>query len=136
MTPILTVDDNLDTLEFMAQLLSRLGYRPIVASSALAGLQLLETTEVSLVTTDIVMPEMDGIEFLKQIRRRYPALPVIVITGGGTGLLGPISNLVDALGAAAILTKPFRPAHLAEAIERAIANPMPRSMASVRGAVS
>ena len=101
---ILVVDDEPRTREAVALYLQGLGYRVETTGDAQSGLAVVRNG-VDLVITDIRMPEMDGIEFLQEIRSVHPGLPVILITG----YPGPEASW-DArqLEATAFLSKPFR----------------------------
>ena len=76
------------------------GADPIVAST-------LNSQQVDLVISDIIMPEKEGIELLIELRQQYPQLPVICISGGGR--LSSTDYLISAekLGAKAIFRKPL-----------------------------
>ncbi len=101
---ILVVDDEPRTREAVALYLKGLGYEVETTGDAQSGLDVVRKG-VDLVITDIRMPEMDGIEFLQEIRAVHPGLPVILITG----YPGPEASW-DArqLEATAFLSKPFR----------------------------
>jgi DNA-binding response OmpR family regulator len=77
------------------------------------GLEVIEKTDPAVVITDIVMPNREGIETIREIRLRYPDIRVLAISGGGSK-----SNSTDflelayALGADDVLAKPFRMAEL------------------------
>ncbi|MBI3515709.1 MAG: response regulator [Proteobacteria bacterium] len=117
MASVLVVDDHEAFLIFVKHGLSRHGYHSLVATSAKAALRLLETEPVEIAVIDVVMPDMDGIELLREIRDRHPSLPVIAMTGAGDGLRQPVATLLSVLGACAVLIKPFEPASLIRAIE-------------------
>jgi DNA-binding NtrC family response regulator len=101
---ILVVDDEPRTREAVALFLHDLGYQVESTGDAQSGLEVVREG-VDLVITDIRMPEMDGIEFLQEIRAVHPGLPVMLITG----YPGPEASW-DArqLEATAFLSKPFR----------------------------
>ncbi|HEY7675598.1 MAG TPA: response regulator [Candidatus Methylomirabilis sp.] len=101
---ILVVDDEPRTREAVALYLQDLGYQVESTGDAQSGLEVVRDG-VDLVITDIRMPEMDGIEFLQEIRAAHPGLPVMLITG----YPGPEASW-DArqLEATAFLSKPFR----------------------------
>jgi len=65
----------------MVEILGRAGYEPIGAGSAREALNLLDTPELSLVVSDIVMPGLSGFELLDEVRARRPSLPVLLVTG-------------------------------------------------------
>lgn len=118
MTPVLVVDDHESFLSFVCDSLARHGWRPIRASSGTEALRLLETEPVELVVTDVIMPGMDGIELLREIRARRPDLPVIAMTGAGDGLRYPVTTLMHVLGVRDVLAKPFVAATLIAAVEK------------------
>ncbi len=101
---ILVVDDDQRTREAVTLYLRGLGYQVESTPDAQAGLDVVRQG-TDLVISDIRMPEMDGIEFLQEIRSVQPGLPVILITG----YPGPEASW-DArqLEATAFLSKPFR----------------------------
>ena len=84
MISALYVDDDPDLLEVGRLFLERSGrIRVDTALSAAEGLEKLATTSYDIVISDYQMPGMDGIEFLKVVRTRYPVLPFIIFTGRG-----------------------------------------------------
>jgi PAS domain S-box-containing protein len=80
---ILVVEDNTEVGEFSMQLLNDLGYHTMLASDAKSALKLLEEKpgQVDLVFSDVVMPGMDGVALGREIRRRFPGLPVVLASG-------------------------------------------------------
>ncbi len=118
MPSILLVDDHPSFLSFLENGLIRRGYRPIIATSGAEALRRIEVDRPDVAVIDVMMPEMDGIELLRELRARYPALPVIAMTGAGEGLLNPVTSLMYVLGAQAVLAKPFAAATLIEIIDR------------------
>ncbi|MBN2654432.1 MAG: sigma-54-dependent Fis family transcriptional regulator [Nitrospirae bacterium] len=104
MKPVLIVDDENHMAEALSEAVKRCGLLPTVMNSPIDALLKLNLLDYSLILTDMKMPKMDGLEFLKEIRKRGLFVPVIVITGYGT-----VENAVDAmkLGAADYLMKPF-----------------------------
>jgi CheY-like chemotaxis protein len=117
MVSVLVVDDHESFLTFIEQGLARHGYQPVVARSGAEALRLLDSVPVEVVVTDVIMPGMDGIELLREIRTRHPDLPVIAMTGAGDGLRFPVTTLMHVLGARAVLAKPFVTATLIAAVD-------------------
>jgi CheY-like chemotaxis protein len=118
MVSVLVVDDHESFLSFIRHGLMRHGYQPVTATSGAEALRLLETTPIEIVVTDVIMPGMDGIELLREIRARRPDLPVIAMTAAGDGLRYPVTTLMHVLGARAVLAKPFTSATLIAAMDQ------------------
>jgi PAS domain S-box-containing protein len=80
---VLVVEDNLEVGQFATQLLQDLGYETTWAANATEALDLLEKdhTRFDVMFSDVVMPGMSGIELGREIRQRYPALPVVLTSG-------------------------------------------------------
>jgi CheY-like chemotaxis protein len=98
---ILVVDDNLDSAVSIVKLLEFTGYAAIPACSAREAVDLLdEMPNISLVLSDIRMPDVDGFDLLRVLRHRFRSLPIILMSG-----LPVTSDDVIPLGAS-ILQKP------------------------------
>ena len=80
---ILVVDDSAMERRLLEESLRRAGHEVAVAADASEALTRLQLHPVDLVVTDLLMPDVDGLELLKRIRTRLPAVPVILVTGGG-----------------------------------------------------
>jgi two-component system, NtrC family, response regulator PilR len=103
---ILIVDDELSMCDFLTILLEKEGYSVKATTSVSEALKLLQEDEpVEMVISDIMMPEMDGIEFLRRIKTFDPNIVVIMITAYAT-----TENAIEAmkLGAYDYVTKPFK----------------------------
>ena len=115
---ILVVDDEPVVREITIEILRRSGYSPQGVPSARRALALLDEEQFDLVVSDVVMPEMTGVELLYELRRRRPDLPVILMTGGSQE--PERTTKAVALGAAVLLYKPFSHAELREAVASAL----------------
>jgi signal transduction histidine kinase len=113
---ILLIDDDRFILHSLGEMLSMKGYQVIKAQSAEEGLQLFEKESPPIVTTDIMMPDMDGLEVMQKIHRINPDAEVIMITAYDRADLA-----IEALHlqAADFLTKPIRPQQLFSSVKRA-----------------
>ena len=82
---ILTVDDSKSIREAVRYALEPLGYDIVEAEDGVDGLSQLEKTPVDLVITDLNMPNLDGIEFIEEVRKqdRYAGLPLVMLTTEG-----------------------------------------------------
>jgi len=78
---ILIVDDDQGTLASLSRAFALEGYTALTATSAARGLEKLDEEAVDAVLSDVVMPEMDGIEFLSRVRAKAPDVPVILMSG-------------------------------------------------------
>lgn len=116
MARILVIDDQKEILDLLRRYLTATGHEVVTADSGHAGRKLFEQSPVDVVVTDIFMPDQDGLEMIMAMRRHYPEVKVIAISGGGT--LGNIDILQAAqrLGASAVFEKPFDLVQLADKI--------------------
>jgi two-component system sensor histidine kinase RpfC len=130
MAHILVVDDN-DLLRATVQLqLEEGGHSVTLAGNGREALACLEREGFDLVISDIFMPEVEGIEFIRTARERYRRLPIIAMTGGSTAL-GPwgldagidFLHMAAALGATRTLNKPFTRDRLLTLVEECLALP-------------
>jgi DNA-binding NtrC family response regulator len=117
---ILVVDDDRHILEVIEARLSSAGYRALTATSAAAGLEIVQSEVVDLLISDVRMPGMGGIELLKEVKALRPALQVILLTAYGT-----IPDAVDAVKAGALdyLTKPFEGRDLLRKVAEVLKKP-------------
>lgn len=105
MSRILVIDDEPVVRELTVEILRRSGYNPQGVPSARHALDLLEQERFDLVVSDVVMPEMTGIDFLYELRARRPDLPVVLMTGGSKE--PERTTKAVELGATGLLYKPF-----------------------------
>jgi DNA-binding response OmpR family regulator len=83
-TRVLLVDDEKDFVEILSLRLEEVGEHVTPAHSGKACLEILKSTDIDVVILDILMPGMDGIATLKEIKNRFPLVEVIMLTGHGT----------------------------------------------------
>lgn len=114
---VLIVDDEAATRQLCRDIASEAGLATRTASTTEEALEALDQYPIDIVITDLRVPELGGLELLKQIRDRYPDTEVIVLTQYGT-----IENAVEAtrLGAADYVTKPFHVPELRGKLERVV----------------
>jgi CheY-like chemotaxis protein len=108
------VDDDANLLELLADTLTTIGYKALGAKDGMQALQMLRQEKFDLMISDIKMPVMDGIDLLKKVRRYYPRLPVLFITG---------FTVPEVMGEASpdgFLAKPFRISRLEKLIEQTL----------------
>lgn len=114
MKSILVVDDDQQMRAAMKEAVVRMGYQSVVAEDPVDALKKLDDMSVSMIITDMKMPRMDGLSFIREARRRIGSLPILVITGYAT-----VENAVDVMkeGVCDYLIKPFSFEDLTNTIE-------------------
>ncbi len=114
---ILAVDDQSIFLFLLENHLREKGFTPLTASSATEALSILEKQHVDLIISDLMMPDMDGLQLTEKVKSLYPSLPIIVITAHGS-----VESAVTAMrrGAFDYLEKPYDPDDLQITIQRAL----------------
>ncbi len=121
MAHILVIDDEVQIREVLRTVLERIGYEVTEAADGVEGLQMYAKGGIDLVVTDIIMPEKGGIDTIMDIRRDYPDVKIIAISGGG--MCGDVSYLDMALGVGAdrAIGKPFVLDDFLESVEELLA---------------
>ena len=99
MSPILIIDDDTDYGAYLAELLAREDVPALVFSSARTALARIEQQPVAAIVTDIMMPDMDGIELVRAVRRRNRNLPILVLSGYGSDVADVYLKAAVAVGA-------------------------------------
>ena len=101
------IDDEIELRATVSRLLQRAGYEVVTAANGAEALATARFVRADLIITDILMPEKEGLETIAELRREFPELPVIAVSGGG--IVDPDSYLALAqkLGADRALAKPF-----------------------------
>ncbi len=118
MIKILLAEDDQSMRAYLARALERVGYSVTAVDSGSAALPLLRSDEFDLLLTDIVMPEMDGIELAQRAAQIAPAMRVMFITGFAAVALNPDSQ---APRDAKILSKPFHLRDLVSEVDKMMA---------------
>ena len=115
MAHILVVDDEAGFRAMLSQVLRDAGHMVSEAASGAAVLPNLIATPADLLLTDLVMPEKEGIETIVTVRRAFPKLPIIAMSGSVFG--GAYLEMARRLGANRVLSKPFTMAQLIAEVE-------------------
>ena len=124
MPHILVIEDDLALREPRGKMLTNDGHTVEVAGDGVEALKLLETIRPDLIVTDVLMPKMDGIEFMMELARSGSPVPIIAMSGGRRSVTADF-NLASAgaMGVRVTLAKPFSRADLRRAIQQALASP-------------
>lgn len=117
MTRVLVVDDDKHIGEALIETLSLEGYEPIYADDGSVAIDILREQPIDVTLMDIIMPNQEGLQTIKQIRKEFPDVPIIAMSGGGR--VGPTNYLTVAklLGARYAFTKPINNEELFHALE-------------------
>ena len=113
---ILVVDDEPMMQTLLEKILTRDGYRVLVAGDGSEALKVMTTTDISIVISDLQMPGMSGLDLLKALKKDYPHVGMIIMTA-----YGDTHSVKDALllGADEYVTKPFKSFEISMVVERA-----------------
>lgn len=120
MARILVIDDHSDFRDTLTAMLQSADHDVQSARNGREALDILASTAYDLLITDVLMPEVDGIELLMAMRKMPSRLPVVAISGGGAMPASLALSLSTSLGARAVLFKPFYMQELLETVDRAL----------------
>ena len=116
---VLTIDDSRTILAMLRHTLTAAGYEVVAAEDGQQGLDKLENEDFDVVITDVNMPVMDGIEFIRRVRAsgRYQSLPILILT---TETSQEKRDLGKEAGGTGWIVKPFDPAKLINVIQKVV----------------
>jgi DNA-binding NtrC family response regulator len=120
---IVVIDDHVEHLHFLEALLRRAGYDAVGFDRATDALRYIEQEQTQIVITDLLMPDMDGIEVLRRLSRRQPPPAVIGVSGSKSYDTTFLLHAMSSLGARAVFSKPIDPAALLDIVCAATAQP-------------
>ena len=115
---VLVIEDDEAVQKFICKILVSAGHTVVTAGNGREGLaEIKNNNDVSIVITDLLMPEKEGIETIADIKKLWPEIKILAISGGG--VIDPEFYLMNAsaLGANLTLKKPFTRPELLSAIE-------------------
>jgi DNA-binding NtrC family response regulator len=118
MARILVIDDDLDVRATVGRMLQSAGHEVVLAANGMEGMEQYRASPGDLVITDIYMPGQEGLETIIGLRRRYPEIKIIAMSGKPAG--GTMLSIARRLGALAILQKPFSLEQLLQEVEKAL----------------
>lgn len=121
MARILVIDDDLLILEVIHEMLALEGHEVSNFDNGADGVEAFRGRNFDLVITDLVMPEMGGLEVIQQMRAVTRQVPIIAISGGGLTPADILLSNAEILGANAVLAKPFTNAVLRVAVKSLLA---------------
>ncbi len=114
---VLVIDDDPGVRDYMEALIARQGYEVFAAADGEEALEKLAISKPDLITLDVVLPGMDGLQTLEKLKQRLPDVPVVMLSGHGQA-----RNIVEAMrrGASDFLRKPFEVEELELAFQKAL----------------
>ena len=116
MARILIIDDDEQILAMLRQTLEREGYEVVDASDGKEGLRRYRENPTDLIITDLIMPEKEGIETILELRRDFPDVKIIAISGGGRIDPGQYLSIAKSFGAQYTFAKPIERKELLKAV--------------------
>ncbi len=130
MQSVLIIDDEPDVRDAVERVLARAGYSVRTAESAADALAELERMPADVVITDIIMPKINGVQAIELIRKAFPSVRIVAISGGGNfGVAAYQPRAIttsaylasaEMAGAHLVLTKPFESFELIQAVEKVL----------------
>jgi CheY-like chemotaxis protein len=98
-------------------ILESAGFTVVAAEDGIAAPKIMASKHIDIVITDLLMPERDGIEFITEIRQKFPDVKIVAMSGGGHIARDSYLRIAKNFGAHCLLEKPFSQAGVMEAIE-------------------
>jgi CheY-like chemotaxis protein len=118
---ILVADDEAAIVSLMQKWLTQAGHNVICVADGAEAVRVLKSNAFDLVITDVVMPEIDGLEVIGALKKAQPSARILAISGGGKYVQGSdCLKMAKGLGAHAVATKPFTWEQLLAGINQAV----------------
>lgn len=121
MPRILLVDDDDMSRQAVHRMLERAGFTVESTGDGRRAIETYQPGAFDLVITDLIMPEIDGLEIIQEVRRKDPAARILAISGGGRVQAEEYLSVARKFGAVEVLPKPFASQDLKAAVDRALA---------------
>ena len=121
MATVLVIDDDEMVRTMLLRTLRRGGHTAVGARDGAEGIALFKENATDVVITDIFMPNQEGLATIMELRRSFPAIRIIAISGGGARASLDVLPVAEALGARRTLRKPFTPAEVMEVVRQVLA---------------
>jgi DNA-binding NtrC family response regulator len=118
MQRILIIDDDHHILLMVKKMLERAGYEVDLASNGEQGLELFKKIRADLVITDIIMPEKEGLETIREMKKMQSDLKIIAMSGGGKISADNYLETARIFGASMVLEKPFSQNTMVDAVNQ------------------
>ncbi|MCK5226789.1 MAG: response regulator [Desulfobulbaceae bacterium] len=120
MAIILIADDDPPIRELLQRILENQGHTVVTFSNGKGIFDFLKKEKADLVITDLIMPDKEGLETIRELQQTHPEIKVIAMSGGGRDKPDDYLNMALAFGAGKALTKPFTKQEVISAINEAL----------------
>lgn len=117
MSRILIIDDEPHILLMLKKMLEQSGYEVDLAANGVEGIELFRKSNADLVITDIIMPEKEGLETIREMRRIKHDLKIIAMSGGGKVSADSYLEIAKIFGASRVISKPFTKSEMVSAVK-------------------
>jgi DNA-binding NtrC family response regulator len=114
---ILLIDDEPALREILSRVLTDAGHRVVGAGNGKEASKALTMSAFDVVVTDVIMPEKDGMQVISEVRKKFPEVRIIAMSGGGHVSRDQYLKIAKGLGAHAVLEKPFANQTLLDTIQ-------------------
>jgi CheY-like chemotaxis protein len=104
---VLVVEDDSQYRRLLKEVLENFGYEVLTTANGKEALQVFQEQMPKLVITDIIMPEKEGIETIRELRKLAPNVKIIAVSGGGIGSAGIYLKIAKSVGADRTIEKPM-----------------------------
>ena len=118
MARILVIDDDPDMRALLEQTLKSAGHEVALAADGRQGVNLYRANQADLVITDLYMPGQEGLETIIELRRRFPEVAIMAVSG--RAIAATMLSVAQKLGAVEVLQKPFVTGELLAAVGKAL----------------
>jgi CheY-like chemotaxis protein len=125
METILIIDDETPIRSMVRLILERAGYTVLEAQDGIEGIRVFREAPADLIITDLIMPNKDGIGMIIELKKDFPALKIIAMSGGGLNRPEGYLRGAQKLGAACTLSKPLNRNDLLRAVRDTLKSPSP-----------
>ena len=121
MLRIVLIDDDELVLDTVSSLMEAKGFVVEATRSGLEGLEMCERQRPDLVITDIIMPDYEGIEMIRTLRKTHGDVKILAMSGGGRLGRKEVLGLAELMGADRVMAKPFTPEELFTVVDQILA---------------
>ncbi len=120
MARILIIDDETQIRSMLRLMLERVGYEVIEAADGMEGLRQYRDNPSDLIITDLIMPNKDGIGMMIELKKEFPSVKIIAMSGGGVNRPEGYLDGAKKLGATRTLTKPIDRDKMLDAVKETL----------------